>query len=174
VGKLKVLSAGEKLSKLNPNVIFATVNRRMNPENIEQCLSGSDVVVDCVDNMDTRVTVARACIKLNIPLVEGGVCGFYGYVIDIGRNYPCLSCLGYDQAKQPTPIPVLGVTAGVIGCMQANECIKLLLGIGEPLYGRMLNYDGLSGTWEEIQVKKDENCPVHGNMQTDKRGKSNG
>lgn len=76
--------------------------------------------------------------------------------------------------KPVTPIPVLGVTAGIIGCMQANECIKLLLGIGEPLYGRMLNYDGLSGTWEEIQVKKDENCPVHANLNIATRGKSNG
>jgi len=174
VGKLKVFSAKEKLSMLNPNVVLSTVNRRLNAENIEKCIAGSDVVVDCVDNIDTRIMVARACIKLNIPLVEGGVRGLYGYVIDIGRDYPCLSCLGYDKAKQVTPVPVLGVTAGVIGCMQANECIKLLLGIGEPLYGRMLNYDGLSGTWEEVQVKKAENCPVHGNINTVTRGKNNG
>ncbi len=174
VGKLKVLSAKEKLSMLNPDVVLSTVNRRLNGENIEECLIGSDVVVDCVDNTDTRIMVARACINLNIPLVEGGVSGLYGYVIDIGRDYPCLSCLGYDNVKPVTPIPVLGVTAGIIGCMQANECIKLLLGIGEPLYGRMLNYDGLSGTWEEIQVKKDENCPVHANLNIATRGKNNG
>lgn len=161
VDKLKVLSAKEKLSVLNPNVHFDVVNARLNADNIEEFISGCDVVVDCVDNIDTRVTAAKACIKLNIPLVEGGVCGFYGYVIDIGRDSPCLSCLGYDKVTQKTPIPVLGVTAGIIGCMQANECIKLLLGIGEPLYGRMLNYDGLRGTLEEVSVKKAEDCPVH-------------
>ncbi|WP_218144882.1 HesA/MoeB/ThiF family protein [Propionispira arboris] len=170
VGRPKVLSAQEKLVSLNPDVALSTVNKRLNQENIEECIIGSDVVVDCVDNIETRVMVASACIQLNIPLVEGGVLGFYGYVIDIGRDYPCLSCLGYDKAKQKTPVPVLGVTAGVIGCMQANECIKLLLGIGEPLYGRMLNYDGLSGTWEEVKVEKAKNCAVHKNAETGKNG----
>jgi molybdopterin/thiamine biosynthesis adenylyltransferase len=162
--KLKVLSAKEKLSQLNPDINLITVNKRMDTKITEEYVAGSDVVVDCVDNTATRVTVARVCIKLGIPLVEGGVCGFYGYVIDIGRDFPCLSCLGCDKAKQETPVPVLGVTAGVIGCMQANECIKLLLGVGEPLYGRMLSYDGLSATWEETRVQKADNCPVHGDI----------
>lgn len=173
VGRPKVQSAKEKLTLLNPNISLSTLNTRLNAENIEECLIGSDAVVDCVDNIETRIMVARACIQLNIPLVEGGVRGFYGYVIDIGRDYPCLSCLGYDKAKQQTPVPILGVTAGVIGCMQANECIKLLLGVGEPLFGRMLNYDGLSGTWEEIRVKRSENCSVHGDPETRKRRKIN-
>ncbi|HEX2938562.1 MAG TPA: HesA/MoeB/ThiF family protein [Ruminiclostridium sp.] len=161
IGKLKILSSKEKLSLLNPNVNFKVINKRLDNNNIHEIITGSDVVVDCVDNIATRIITARACIKLNIPLVEGGVCGFYGYVIDIGRDFACLSCLGYDKVQPKTPVPVLGVTAGAIGCMQANECIKLLLGVGEPLYGRLLNYDGLSGTWEEIRVKKSDDCPVH-------------
>lgn len=161
IGKLKILSSKEKLSLLNPNVNFITINKRLDMDNVEEIVTGSDVVVDCVDNIPTRINTAQACIKLNIPLVEGGVCGFYGYVMDIGRHFACLSCLGYDKVKPKTPVPVLGVTAGAIGCMQANECIKLLLGIGEPLYGRLLNYDGLSGTWEELQVEMADNCPVH-------------
>jgi len=161
VDKLKIRSAEEKLSVLNPDVNLIAINKRLDKDNAEDCIKGSDVVVDCVDNIATRITVARACIKLNIPLVEGGVSGFYGYVIDIGRNYPCLSCMGYDKVIQKTPVPILGVTAGVIGCMQANECIKLLLGIGDPLYGRMLTYDGLSASWEEIHVEKSESCPIH-------------
>lgn len=165
VGKLKILSAKEKLSLLNPNVNFITINVRLEMDNIEEFIACSDVVVDCVDNIATRTSVARACIKLDIPLVEGGVCGFYGYVLDIGRNCACLSCLGYDKVQPKTPVPVLGVTAGAIGCMQANECIKLLLNIGEPLFGRLLNYDGLSGTWEEVRVEKADNCPVHMNCQ---------
>lgn len=164
VGKLKILSAKEKLSQLNPNVNLVIFNKRLEMDNVEEFITGSDVVVDCVDSIATRITVARACIKMNIPLVEGGIYGFFGYVIDIGRDFPCLSCLGYDKVKQKTPVPVLGVTAGVIGCMQANECIKLLLGIGEPLYGRMLSYDGLRATWDEIRVEKADNCPVHGNI----------
>lgn len=167
VGKPKIHSAEEKLSQLNPNVNIVLFNQHLVEDNIEECITGSDVVIDCVDNIATRVAVARACLKLDIPLVEGGVSGFFGYVIDIRRDCACLSCLGYDNVKPKTPIPVLGVTAGVIGCMQANECIKLLLGIGEPLYGRMLNYDGLSSTWDEILVKKSDSCPVHGNLKLD-------
>ncbi|MGJ7923044.1 HesA/MoeB/ThiF family protein [Neobacillus sp. LXY-4] len=162
VGKLKTLSAKEKLSQLNPSVHLMVINDRLNSDNAEDYIAGSDVVVDCVDNLATRMNVARACLKLNIPLVEGGVYGFSGYVMDIGRECACLSCLGYDEVIPKTPIPVLGVTAGVIGCMQANECIKLLLGIGEPFYGRMLSYDGLRGTWDEISVEKSDSCPVHG------------
>lgn len=167
IDKLKTLSAKEKLSLLNPNVNFITIDKRLGTVNIEESLAGSDVVVDCVDNVATRILAARTCMKLNIPLVEGGVCGFYGYVIDIGRDFACLSCLGYDKVQPKTPVPVLGVTAGAIGCMQANECIKLLLGIGEPLYGRLLNYDGLSGTWEEVHVEKADNCPMHNENLTD-------
>jgi Dinucleotide-utilizing enzymes involved in molybdopterin and thiamine biosynthesis family 2 len=164
VGKLKVLSAKEKLSKLNPNVNLITISEKLDTDNVEGIVTGSDVVVDCVDNITTRIIAAHACMKLNIPLVEGGVCGFYGYVIDIGKDFPCLSCLGYDKAQPKTPVPVLGVTAGAIGCMQANECIKLLLGIGEPLYGRLMNYDGLSGTWEEVHVEIADSCPVHSSI----------
>lgn len=164
VGKLKILSAKEKLSKLNPEVNFITLNKKLDTDNAEGIVTGSDVVVDCVDNITTRIITARACMKLNIPLVEGGICGFYGYVIDIGRNFACLSCLGYDKVQPKTPVPVLGVTAGAIGCMQANECIKLLLEIGEPLYGRLLNYDGLNGTWEEIRVEKADDCSVHSSI----------
>lgn len=166
VGKLKTLSAKEKLSQLNPDVDLVIYNKILETDNVEAFISGSDVVVDCVDNIDTRIVVARACIKLDIPLVEGGVDSFFGFVMDIGRDFPCLSCLGYEKVKPKTPIPIVGVTAGVIGSMQANECIKLLLGIGEPLYGRMLYYDGLSATWDEIRVKKADNCPVHGKVKS--------
>lgn len=164
IGRAKVLSAKEKLAGLNPDVLLNIFDQKIRPDNIKDFISGADVVVDCVDHIETRMMVAAACLQLDIPLVEGGVCGFYGYVMVIGREYPCLCCLGYDKVKQKTPVPVLGVTAGVIGCMQANECMKLLLGIGEPLYGRMLNYDGLSGTWEEVRVEKSLHCLLHQNI----------
>lgn len=164
IGRKKVLSAKEKLAALNPDVLLNIFDQRMESDTIRDFISGADVVVDCVDHIETRMMVAAACLQLDIPLVEGGVCGFYGYVMVIGREYPCLSCLGYDTVKQKTPVPVLGVTAGAIGCMQANECMKLLLGIGEPLYGRMLNYDGLSGTWEEVRVEKSLHCALHQNI----------
>lgn len=165
INNLKVLSAREKLLLLNPEVEIAAINKHIEDDNAKELIAGSDVVVDCVDNMHTRVTVAKACIKLDIPLVEGSVYGFNGFILDTGRDYPCLSCLGYDKMPAKQPVPVLGVTAGVIGCMQANECIKLLLKIGEPLYGRILNYDGLSGEWKEVSIKKSDNCTVHSNLQ---------
>lgn len=163
VGKQKILSAKEKLSLLNPDIHIVVFNKKLETDNVEEFIAGSDAVVDCVDSIATRIMVARTCIKLDIPLVEGVVSGFFGYILDIGRDSPCLSCLGYNEDKQKKPIPILGTTAGVIGSMQANECLKLLLGIGIPLYGRMLCFDGLSGTWDEIPVKKADSCPVHGN-----------
>lgn len=165
VGKLKVLSAKEKLTQLNPLINLVAYNKRLNNDNAEEYIAGSDAVVDCVDNMEARTAVARACLKLDIPLVEGVVYGFHGYVFDIARNSPCLSCLKYDREKTESPVPILGATAGVIGCMQANECMKLLLGIGEPLFGRMLKYDGLNGTWDEIRIKKADDCLVHGTVE---------
>lgn len=167
LGKLKVESAREKLSRLNPEINIIVQNTTIYADNAKELLSASDVVVDCVDNIETRITVARACLELDIPLVEGGINGFYGYIMSIGRDFPCLSCIGYDKVTQKTPVSVLGATAGVIGTMQANECIKLLLGIGEPIYGRMLNYDGLSCSWDEVRVEKSDSCPIHGTIKVD-------
>lgn len=161
VGKLKVQSAKENLMRLNPEVTLILCSEKLDKSNAQRLLSGSAVVIDCVDNIGTRVAAAEACISLDIPLVEGGIHGFYGYAMTIGRESACLSCLGYDTAAKKEAIPALGATAGVIGSLQASECIKLILGVGEPLFDRMLHYDGLTCTFDIVDVNKSDDCPVH-------------
>lgn len=161
IGKLKVISAEEKLSRMNPEVRLILHSEKLDRGNAESLLSGSTVVVDCVDNIETRVVAAEACMSLDIPLVEGGIHGFYGFVMTIGRDSPCLSCLGYDKIKSKGAVPVLGATAGVIGSLQATECIKLIVEAGEPLFGRMVNYDGLTYSFDVIDIEKSNDCPVH-------------
>lgn len=159
--ELKVLSAREKLSQLNPHVHFIPVNKRLDDENAQGFIAGSDVVVDCSDNQTSAAIVLHACTRLGIPLVTGGAFGFCGWVATIGRDTPRLSLPNRENGEQRAPVPLLGVTVGIIGSMQATECIKLLLGIGEPLFGRILNYDGLRGTWEEFRAQQPEDCPAH-------------
>lgn len=162
IGKYKVDSAKVKLKALNSSVQIETVCSRVTEKNAGELVAGSSVVVDCVDNISTRLCVNRACLGQGIPLVEGGISGFYGFVTAILPEYACLECMGYHEGMEETTIPAVGVTAGVIGSLQANECLKIILGIGEPFYGRMLQYDGLTGSFEEIEVMKSEDCRLHG------------
>lgn len=164
IGNLKTVSAEEKLLSLNPEVKLFLSSEKMDRGNAKMLLDGSTVVVDCVDNIDTRLAAAEACISLDIPLVEGGIHGFYGYAMTIGREYACLSCLGYDKAVKEGTVPVLGATAGVIGSLQASECIKLIVGAGNPLFGRMVNYDGLTAAFDVIDIEKSDDCPIHSQL----------
>lgn len=164
IGKLKVVSAEEKLLRLNPEVRLLLHSEKLERDNAKILLAGSAVVVDCVDTIGARTAAAEACLSLDIPLVEGGIHGFYGFVMTIGRASACLSCLGYDKVVKKGTIPVLGATAGVIGSLQASECIKLIVGAGEPLFGRMVNYDGLTCTFDVVDIERSDNCPIHMNI----------
>lgn len=164
IGKKKTDSAKETLECLNSALDIETVYCKVTEENAEKLIEASCVVVDCVDNMAARLSVNAACLKNKIPLVEGGISGFYGFVTVISPEYACLECMGYNKSMDKKEIPVLGTTAGVIGALQANECLKVILGAGEPLYGRILQYDGLTGGFDEIPVMKREDCKAHGTI----------
>lgn len=161
IGKQKAKSAKETLESLNASLEIEAVSIRLTKENAEKLLGDAWVVVDCVDNIAARLCVNKFCLKKNIPLVEGGISGFYGFVTAILPEYACLECMGYHEGMEEKNIPVLGTTAGVIGAMQANECLKIILGAGEPLYGRMLQYDGLTGSFDEIEIQKSNMCKAH-------------
>ncbi|MGC6174087.1 HesA/MoeB/ThiF family protein [Lacrimispora sp. 38-1] len=162
MGMNKAELAGDVLNSLNSQITINPVSERIDGENIGKIISGADVVIDCVDNVETRLIVNRECIKQDIPLVEGGVYGFYGFVMSVKRDFPCLECIGYGNTKLKRPGPVLGAVVGVIGSLQAVECIKILLGLDDVLYGKMLNYDGLSVSFDLVELQKNDLCEVHG------------
>ena len=161
IGKKKADLAAEKLRRMNRGIRVEAFACALTGENAGQILKGSDVVVDCVDSLAVRCIVGRYCLAEDIFLVEGAVQGFYGYVMDISRETACLECLGYHLGKSPIPVPALGAAAGVIGCLQAVEAVKKILGRKELLLGTMLQYDGLNGEFDKIEVEKDPECRAH-------------
>jgi len=172
VGSSKVASARQTLQALNPNVKVVGHETYLTSANVEQILNGYEIVVDGSDNFATRYLLNDACVKLGIPNVHGAVYRFEGQasVFWPGRGRangappgPCYRCL-YPEPPPPQYAPscaeagVLGVLPGVIGLLQATETIKLLLGIGEPLVGRMLYFDALGGSFSELKLERDPAC----------------
>src|SRR5690606_15528037 len=153
LGQLKVQSAAQSLSALNPRCRIEPVQARASADNIESLLAGSDVVVDGADNFPARYLLNDACVKLGLPLVYGAVHRFEGQasVFDAGRHRgdaPCYRCLfpeppPAEAAPNCSEAGVLGVLPGLIGLIQATEAIKLILGIGDSLAGRLLHVDAL-------------------------------
>jgi molybdopterin/thiamine biosynthesis adenylyltransferase/rhodanese-related sulfurtransferase len=170
IGAPKVDSAEAALSALNPRTTIEAVRKRVTSENVDRLLEGVDVVVDGADNFPVRYLLNDACVKHAKPLVYGAVHRFEGQasVFDAGRrrgDAPCYRCL-FPEPPPPEAAPncveagVLGVLPGVIGLLQATEAIKLLLGIGEPLRGRLLQFDALAMRFRETRLAADPQCPV--------------
>ena len=170
IGTPKVESAAVALSALNPRTRIEAIRERITSDNVERLLDGVDVVVDGADNFPARYLLNDACVKLGKPLVYGAVHRFEGQasVFDAGRHRgvaPCYRCL-FPEPPPPEAAPncaeagVLGVLPGVIGLLQATEAIKLLLGIGQPLRGRLLQFDALAMRFRETRLAPDPACPV--------------
>ncbi|MDQ3286652.1 MAG: molybdopterin-synthase adenylyltransferase MoeB [Pseudomonadota bacterium] len=170
VGTNKVASARTALLALNPHVAVEAFEYRIASGNVEELIAGVDVVLDGADNFPARYLLNDACVKLGKPLVYGAVHRFQGQasVFDAGRqrgSAPCYRCL-FPSPPPPEAAPncsesgVLGVLPGVIGVLQATEVIKLILGIGEPLIGRLLHFDALSLKFRETRLVADPACAV--------------
>lgn len=170
IGMAKVDSAETRLSALNPRVSIEAVRERIDSGNVERLLDGIDVVVDGADNFPARYLLNDACVKLGKPLVYGAVHRFEGQasVFDAGRHrgeQPCYRCL-FPEPPAPEDAPncaeagVLGVLPGVIGLLQATEAIKLVLGLGDSLRGRLLHFDALAMRFHETRVPPDPACAV--------------
>ena len=157
--KEKCERAADFLRRRNSGFVLETVCERLTEENAGRLLSGVDVIVDCVDRVETRRHAGRAARRLSVPLVEGGVHGFYGFVLSVlpGKS-ACLECVTAQEAEERGPVPAVGAVAGVIGSLQAVECMKILLGLPHVLYGRMLQYDGLYGEFTEVPVHVRPDC----------------
>ena len=156
--KVKCEEAAEFLKKRNPQITIDPIHKMLDEENAVELLKESDVVVDCVDRIGVRKIVGRTCKKLGVPLVEAGIHGFYGYIlpIDPGKS-ACLECVETGITKETLPVPALGAVAGVIGSLQAVECLKILLGLPVP-FGTMLSYDGIYGEFDPVPVAVRKEC----------------
>ena len=170
IGVAKVESARVALSALNPRLKIETFAERITAANVERLIGDADVVIDGADNFPVRYLLNDACVKLRKPLVYGAVHRFEGQVsvYDAGRHRgeaPCYRCL-FPEPPSPEAAPncaeagVLGVLPGVIGLLQATEAIKLILGVGEPLTGRLLNFDALALRFRETRLRPDRDCVV--------------
>jgi sulfur-carrier protein adenylyltransferase/sulfurtransferase len=166
IGVPKVDSAEQTINALNPDVNVQKYPVRLGPDNIVEIISGYDIVVDGLDNFPTRYLLNDASVRLGIPVVSAAILGFEGQ-LSVFKPYdgPCYRCLF------PVPPPaelapscgangVLGVLPGTMGLLQATEVIKLILGEGEPLIGRLLMYDALAARVTEVKVRRDPNCPI--------------
>jgi len=165
VGTRKVDSARRTIEDLNPLVEVETFDARLASGNVDDIVPSFDVVVDGADNFPTRYLVNDACVKHHKPNVHGSVFRFEGQASVFRRGQsPCYRCL-YPEPPPPdmtqscAEAGVLGVLPGVIGLIQAVETIKIVIGQGEPLYGRLLVYDALAGTFRELKIRRDEDCP---------------
>jgi len=159
IGQTKVGSAESKLKQLNPDVAIEAVEEKITQANISQLVEGCDLIVDAMDNLPTRYLLNKVAIEKNIPFFHGAVYGFEGRAMTVvpGKS-ACLRCV-YRGAIPEETFPVIGVTPAVIGCIQATEVIKYLVGMGQLLADRLLVYDGLNMKFTEFKIKKDPDCP---------------
>lgn len=168
VGRRKVDSAADKLRALNPGVDLVRHDVRFSPETAEELLSGYDVVVTAVDNFPSRFLLNDACVLLRKTLVEGAILRFTGLAMTIkGGETACYRCVfpempAADSVPSPGEAGVFGPVAGTIGCLQACEVVKVLTGIGEPLYDRLLQFDAAEMSFQEVMLSREPACPVCG------------
>jgi sulfur-carrier protein adenylyltransferase/sulfurtransferase len=166
IGVAKVDSAEESIKAINPDVDVVKYKVRLDASNIMEIIEGYDVIVDGVDNFPTRYLLNDATVRLGIPVVSASILGFDGQLsVFAPHDGPCYRCL------YPVPPPaelapscgangVLGVLPGTMGLLQATEVVKLIIGAGEPLIGRLLMYDALAATTTELKVRRDPECPI--------------
>lgn len=173
VGRKKTDSARESLHDVNPNVRIECFESRLTASNALEILGSFDIVIDGTDNFPTRYLVNDACVLLNKPNVYGSIFRFEGQasVFDPGAKGPCYRCL-FAEPPPPGTVPscaeggVLGILPGVIGMIQATEAIKLILGAGESLVGRLLLFNALEMRFQELNLRRDARCAVCGDEPT--------
>ena len=166
VGERKVESARKSINALNPEVKVVAHEEMLGPDNVERLIAGYDVILDGTDTFETRYTLNDAAVAAGIPVIHASVFRFEGQLTTfIPYAGPCYRCL-YPTPPPPELAPgcsvagVLGVVPGILGLLQATEALKVLLGIGETLSGRLLLFDALETEFTELKLRRDPNCPV--------------
>jgi molybdopterin/thiamine biosynthesis adenylyltransferase len=161
IGSEKSRSAKNKLTQFNGEIEVSASTIRLKEENVQESIAGYDIVISCVDNVQTRILLNKNCVQCGIPLVDGGAQGFNGYIMLVLPGItPCYHCIFPEAKQEPGSIGVLGATAGVIGSIMAAQAIKYLIG---TLNGFEFLYVDLSSlSFTSIQAKRNPTCPVCG------------
>lgn len=164
LGKLKVEVAKAKLKEFNPEVEIEAVPVELSERNVDDVIGNVDVVLDCLDNWETRFLINDYCVLKNTPLIHAAVSELYGQITTVmPRKGPCLRCIFHKiPAVQTEAIPILGAVPAVLASLEVVEAVKLLSGIGEPLVGRMLFLDFRRMSFDTIQLSKRRDCPTCG------------
>lgn len=164
IGRPKAESARDTLLALNPEIRIEAINSQLDEALLTSLVGAADIVLDCSDNFPTRFALNRACVAARKPLVSGAAIRLEGQVAVFRPGGPCYQCLFRDETGDATEsceqAGVLGPLVGVIGSLQALEAIKLLLGLGETLEGRLLLFDAERTGFRELKLKRDPRCPT--------------
>ena len=162
IGRNKALSAAETLAGVNSAVRVVALNETISGENVETLVGDARLLIDCLDNFETRYILNEHAVRTGLPLVHAGVNGLCGQIAFIHPpRTACLACL-VAEAPPPEIFPILGATAGALGCLEALEALKYLTGAGELLEGRLLFFDGETMQVQEVSFDKDPECRVCG------------
>ncbi len=168
LGRPKTESAAERLTALNPALCVVPYPEALTLERAAELAAAYDVVVECSDNFETKFLVNEACVRTGTPLVWASVLAWEGQMsVVVPGKGPCYRCLfppsiRLDKVPTAKEVGILGAVAGTFGALEAVEAVKLLLGIGRPLVGRLLVWDGLRGTFDEVTFAPQPGCPVCG------------
>jgi molybdopterin/thiamine biosynthesis adenylyltransferase len=168
VGMKKTESATQTIKALNPETKVIAYDEMLTDDNVDRLIAGYDLVIDGTDTFETRYTLNDAAVRAAIPVVHASVFRFEGQLsVFVPFEGPCYRCL-YPTPPPPELAPgcsvagVLGVVPGVMGLLQATEAVKVILGLGDALIGRLLIWDALDGTFSEVKLRRDPNCPACG------------
>lgn len=162
IGIKKSLSVEKSLKVLNHNVEVVSLSEEINKSNVSRLIGNVDLIIDCLDNFAARYVLNEFAVKRRLPFIHAGVYGMSGQITFIySPQTPCLKCI-FPEAPPPDTLPIVGTTPGMIGCIEAQEALKYITGIGALLMNKLLLWDGHGALFEEFQIKKDPSCPVCG------------
>lgn len=165
-GTPKVDSAFHTLNEANSSVNVIPMREKITRKNAEKIIGDPDLVIDCLDNFETRHILNEVCVRKPLPMIHAGVSEFHGQITFLQPpETPCLACFLSDIPPRRT-IPIMGATAGVIGALQAVEAVKFLTGLGSTLKNRLLFWDGLAMRFETVTISKNPKCKVCGGKKT--------
>ena len=165
VNRKKVVSASEKLRKLNPDINIETVDETITESNVASLANDFDLIVDAMDNLPARYLLNKVAIEANIPFFHGAVWGLEGRAMTIlpGKS-ACLQCIYHGAVTSEGKFPIIGTAPAIIGAIQVTEVVKYVVGLGDLLLNRLLVYDGLSQKFTEFKVNKDPDCEHCGHL----------